>query len=111
MNPGEFVEISKSSSINKKMVDSEKYTSWRNNKLQFNNTPLNEIMEILEDNYGLEVELRDPTLQNREFTAVYPADDLGILLQALAKSFNLNIIKKNNKISLEPKKTNQMENN
>ncbi len=111
MNPGEFVEISRSSSINKKVVDSEKYTSWRNNKLQFNNTPLNEIMEILEDNYGLEVELRDPTLWNREFTAVYPADDLSILLQALAKSFNLNIIKKNNKISLEPRKTDPMENN
>ena len=111
MNPGEFVEVSRNSAINKKTVDSEKYTSWRNNKLQFNNTPLIEIVEILEDNYGLQVELRDPALGNREFTAVYPADDLGILLQALAKSFDLNIIKKKNKISLEPKKANQVENN
>ncbi|MDH5604944.1 MAG: hypothetical protein OEY51_13430, partial [Cyclobacteriaceae bacterium] len=99
-SPGELVEVSGDQNFEKKRVESEIYTSWRNNRLQFNNTKLSELVIILKENYGLEVILADDGLRNREFTAVYPADDLGVLFKALAKSFDLKVERRGDTIIL-----------
>lgn len=102
MKPGELVEYSEeSSTITKKEVDTEKYISWKDNLLIFEDTPVSEIIRILEDNYGLQVIIEDSALVNRKFSATYPADDIDILLMALSKSFNMKIFRKENQVVFE----------
>lgn len=90
MNPGELVEYSdEKKTISKREVDAEKHIAWSENKLIFEDTPLSEIVQILEDNYGLKVITQDSSLLSKRFTATYPADNIDILLKALSKSFDV----------------------
>jgi ferric-dicitrate binding protein FerR (iron transport regulator) len=102
MKPGELVEYSEEDKkTTKEVVDAEKYTAWRENKLIFEDTPVSEIVQVLEDNYGLEVIIKDSALASRKFTATYPADNVDILLKALSKTFNIKISKTENQVVFE----------
>lgn len=99
MKPGELVEYSEGErKLTKKEVDVESYTAWRDNKLVFEDTPLNEIVQILKDNYGLEVMIENNEVMQRKFTATYPADNVDVLLNALSKSFNMKMSRKENQV-------------
>ncbi|MCM5663880.1 FecR family protein [Galbibacter mesophilus] len=105
MKPGESVKFERQSKkIIKKEVDTKMYTSWRYSEFNFEKVELSKVGELLEDNYGLEVEFESENLKNRVFTAVLPADNLEVLLKAISKSFGIEvkrqedtIIFKNNK--------------
>ena len=102
MKPGELVEYREEShQINKKVVDTEPYISWKDNLLIFEDTPVREIIRVLEDNYGLQVMVKDSTLVNRKFSATYPADDIEVLLRALSKSFSMSVSADNNQVVFE----------
>lgn len=102
MSPGELVGYSKEEKkITKKEVDTERYSAWRKNKLIFEDTPISEIAQILKDNYGLELIIKDSALINRKYTATYPADNVDVLLNALSKSFNIKISKTDNQVVFE----------
>lgn len=102
MSPGELVGYSKEEEkITKKEVDTERYSAWRKNKLIFEDTPISEIAQILEDNYGLEIIIKDSSLINRKFTATYPADNVDVLLNALSKSFSIKISQTGNRVVFE----------
>lgn len=105
MNPGEMVEISheKKSFIQKK-VNPDIYTAWKDNKLIFEDTPLYKIAQVMEDTYGVKVVIQGSTLAERKFTATYPANDMNVLLKALATSFNMQVQKQNNQIIMKANK-------
>lgn len=92
MQPGELVEyVPAKDQVTRKKVNPEVYSSWRNNKLIFMDTPLSEISRLLEDNYGYTVHISDPAVAAEGFTAVYPADKITVLLKALEKAFEVEI--------------------
>jgi ferric-dicitrate binding protein FerR (iron transport regulator) len=102
MNPGELAEFSEyAGEFTTKLVETEVYTSWRNNKLIFNGNSIREISRILEDNYGFEVIIKDKGLSGRKFKGTFPADSPDILLTALSESFNLKVTQKDNQITIE----------
>jgi ferric-dicitrate binding protein FerR (iron transport regulator) len=104
MSPGEMVEVNeRNEKIEKKKVDPLKHTSWTENRLIFDNTPLLHIKKLLEDNYGFEVIVPDSDLLKKEFTGDAPADDIAILLDKLSIIYNLNIIKNETRIRIENK--------
>jgi ferric-dicitrate binding protein FerR (iron transport regulator) len=92
MKPGEMVEVSKADNkMKKRTVDTGSYSSWRINKLTFVSTSLEEIAQLLEDNYGYKVTFGAEELKRLEFTGSAPVDDPGELLQKLVKVFDLTI--------------------
>ncbi|WPP51809.1 FecR family protein [Catalinimonas niigatensis] len=102
MVPGDRVEVDEQrQEVGKSIVDPALYTSWTENKLVFENTPLHQIKKLLEDNYGFEVRISNQTLLSREFTGVAPADDIAILLDKLSIIYNLNITSNEEQISIE----------
>lgn len=102
MEPGDFIAFSENdSTYTKKRVNTESHTSWRNNLLVFDHTPFSEILVLLEDNYGLDVDVRDKEILDLEFTAELPADDVNLLLKLMEKSFHISIIKTKNKVLME----------
>lgn len=102
MEPGDLVEVSKAKhKVVKKVVDISHYTAWKENKLIFENTPVAEIVQLIEDIYGLKVSVNDNTLLDRAFTGAAPADDLDILLDKMAVVYHLNIRRNEQKVIIE----------
>lgn len=104
MKPGEMIEVSSNSdAFSKRSVEPEKYTSWRHQKLIFEETTIYEIAQIIEDNYGYKVEFKNKSLKHRRFTGVVPSQDVELFLAVLAESLDLKITKVNNNIIMYTK--------
>lgn len=102
MEPGELVLVDEqAASLEKKMVDPERFVSWKENRLIFKDTPLFEIIRLLEDNYGYKVRLEDEKLLSKSFTGAAPADDIEILLDKLSLIYQINISKNGYKLKLK----------
>ena len=88
MQPGELVAASKENKkLDKKVVNPSDYSAWRYNKLIFDNGTITEVAQMLEDNYGLKLEVADPEMWQNRFTGSAPADRPDILYKAVAASF------------------------
>ena len=99
MNPDESVEfLRKDHSIIKKQVNAELLTSWRNKVLVFENTPLYQIGEIIENTYGMEVIFDRSVDKNEALAGTIPTENLDVLLTVLAKSSRLNITRRKHQI-------------
>lgn len=104
MKPGEQVSVSNAQShFEKQIVNPEKYTAWRNNILVFENTPLAEVADIIEDYYDVEMIVADSLLGTRQFTGSLPNNDLEVILLALTTSYKIEIERAGDKIILHNK--------
>lgn len=88
MVPGESIEVTPESEVVRKKGDAT--ISWTNNKFIFHDTPLQDILFLLEDSYGIVSVVNDNTLLQETFTATYPAD-VNVLLKALSRSFDMKV--------------------
>lgn len=102
LSPGDVVELSDSPQrlVRKRVADPGRYAAFRQNKIVFQDTPLQEVARMLEDTYGYQVRFQDPALAARRFTGSCPADRIDILLSALEKSFSISIARKGKKITI-----------
>lgn len=86
MKPGDMVELkAQTKKVIRSTVNAERYSSWKDHKLIFDNTPLEEIVAILEETYGYRVTVRDKSLLKETFTGTIPDDDINVLLLGLRK--------------------------
>lgn len=103
MHPGELVEFSsRRESLFKKHVNPEIYSSWKNKKLIFDNTSMQEVAEMIESTYGLQVHFTDSLLADRKLSGVLPTDNIDMLLLTLSKTFNIDMEKTNNQLLIKP---------
>jgi ferric-dicitrate binding protein FerR (iron transport regulator) len=94
MQPKDLVEFSSAGKVFlKKKVNPEEHSSWRNHKLIFNETSLQEIASVLEDNYGLTVVFKEPGFYERKFTGAIPNQDINLFLTILSQSMNMQMTK------------------
>ncbi|SFF13413.1 FecR family protein [Thermoflexibacter ruber] len=101
MQVGEMVEFSKKENkLVKQKVNAERYASWKENKLIFEDTPMREIALLIQENYGLEVSFEDESLAKRKITGTIPSQNLQILLSSLETIFDVKITQKNEKLIL-----------
>lgn len=97
MSPGDLVKYNKamdSTSVHR-VESPDLLTSWKNNLLIFNETPLVEISNILKDTYGLEIIFPDDSLKQKRFRGTFFADDINILKEALTETYNIEIVRGN----------------
>lgn len=105
MKPGELVEFNDASSkIIKKAVNPEIYSSWKSSKMAFEDTSLADIIVLLEQTYGLTVEISDPSLLDLKFNGTVPSDNVDILLEGLSQLFDLNIKRQENHVIFKANK-------
>ncbi|QHT67994.1 DUF4974 domain-containing protein [Rhodocytophaga rosea] len=101
MEPKDLVEFTDNKKpFVKKVVEPEMYTSWRHHKLIFNETPLKEIAQLLEDNYGRPVIIQDKELADRRFTGAIPNENVELFLTVLGESLNVDIQSKDDTIQI-----------
>ncbi len=104
MEPGEMVAYSlKTQSYEKKQVEPQKYTSWKDNLLTFDNSTLAEIAAVLKDSYGISFIFEDADIAKNRFTTTVPSQKIDVLYPMLEESFNLKITNKGGQIIMRKK--------
>ncbi|OMP76497.1 FecR family protein [[Flexibacter] sp. ATCC 35208] len=91
LTPGEMIHLD---ATNKMMtrINPETFTSWKNGRLIFKNTPLYKVAAILEENYGFHVRWKSTKLQMERFSGSCPLDNTDILLAAIRSVYNDQLI-------------------
>jgi ferric-dicitrate binding protein FerR (iron transport regulator) len=90
LKPGELA-IVKNETISKRAVKQRKYTSWVDNKLFFERTPLSELAVLMRDTYGLTVRFDNPNLEKRELSGEISSATADDVLYAIAATLDLDI--------------------
>lgn len=92
MQPRDFVEVQENGGkVLKKEVAPERYISWVQKNLVFEDTPIYQIAQYLEDTYGLFVVFREESLQDLRFTGAVPNQEIDLFLRVLGESMDVNI--------------------
>ncbi len=91
MQPGDMITVTLGGGLSRRRVDPSLYTAWQQNKLYFDNYTLQQVAEVLHDQYGYTVTFADSTIAGQRITAflevLRPEDITG----TLAETFNLQI--------------------
>ncbi len=101
MKPGDYIELSGlDTTFNRKTVAPEKYTAWKDNELFFENAPLPEVLQKVEDYYGVKIILQDTTAAEKRFTSSLPNNNLDVVLKSIASVYHLEVSRKQNRVIL-----------
>jgi transmembrane sensor len=96
MKPGDLVEY-KQKSFSRRMVNPATYTAWTEKKLVLDHTSLRDIVDMLRDNYGIEVAVETESLLNQTVSGSMPLADVENLVNQIAQTFQLKVIKQRNR--------------
>jgi transmembrane sensor len=101
MSPGDVVTFNDKGKIDSKKVSHpEKYIEWKNQKMLFDTTPMSEVVTLLEDNYGLKVEVEDARILEKTVTGSFRAKDADDFLLALSEILEIKVTRKENNVIL-----------
>ncbi len=105
LKPGELLQTSDKHprTLVHKAVQATTYTSWTENELRFEATPLAELATRLQDTYGVEVVVATSALRQRKFTGTFPLGNLDALCEDLTEAFHLHIERQQNRLVLSSK--------
>lgn len=90
MQPGELVEVRNNSYVKRK-VDADGFVAWTENKLVLNETSLLEMIRMLNENFGLKVEVKNSRLLNETISGSMPMPDSTHAVEQIARAFRLQV--------------------
>lgn len=90
MQPGDYLDLDKSQAVQNQNSKDE-ILAWQENRLAFQETSLKEVARVIENYYGVKVEINDSRLQNTRLTGILPNDQLGNLLNAIHEALGVNV--------------------
>lgn len=90
--PGDVVTFSAAKKIllNQKAVP-DKISAWKNNRLEFDKTPMKEVITMLEDNYGFKVKVEDDEVYNKTISGAVSTENDTILLASISAAINMQL--------------------
>ena len=77
-------------------------TAWRENRLMFENAPMNELTRRFREVYGLELVLHNDAFSGQEFRGELPVDDLDKALRIVAETFGMNPVRQGDQVYFVP---------
>ena len=92
LKPGELA-TKNDNRLSKRKVKQKQFTSWMEDKLFFERTPLSEVAIILKETYGLRVTFGDRELEKRELSGEISSATADDILYAIAETFSLKVEK------------------
>jgi transmembrane sensor len=102
LKPGELATV-KNERLSAQRVNEQRYTSWVENKLFFERTPLRDLTILLKDTYGLTVTFTDPGLEKRELSGEISAATEDEILYAISETLNLKVKRVGQSVSISSK--------
>jgi transmembrane sensor len=105
MKPGDLIEYeNKNQSFKKEKVDPIYYSSWKSNRIIFSKTKLVDVIQNLNDTYGLKISVKDEEMLDMRVSGSAPTQNINDLINALSETFNIDFVKHGDSILLEHKK-------
>lgn len=77
------------------------YNYYRNKELVCDETPLQELVEALNEIYNVNIIIKNPSLKEKTLTTVFKDQSLDQVLEVIQETFRIKIERKNNQILLE----------
>ncbi len=106
LKPGEKAAYdTRKQALTLEKVNPEFYSSWKQRKLIFDDTSLTELVQILEDNYGLQVIISDKTLLDKRISGEISSQNITILLKAVSRLFGIEVRRSGNHVYFNPLNT------
>lgn len=104
MQPGDRVVFSETrQQFDRQRVNAQLYHSWTRKELVFRDTPLRQIAQTIQDQFGMKVELADTATANIQFSGTLPSDNLEVMRTALSHSLEVDIVQKGSQMYIRPK--------
>jgi transmembrane sensor len=82
--------------LNKRLLAPVINQFWRNRRLIFKNASLADVILSLNSAYGVKIELLNPEFQKKQITVRFENQNLDVVLDVLANTMHLNVLKKEN---------------
>ncbi len=102
MKPGEMVEFQENThQVRKEAVEAGNFSAWTDHKIILDNTPVAEIALLLQDVYGLQVQIADSSLLQKKLWGSMPTENVDDFLTVLSKSFHLKITRKGQQVLIQ----------
>ena len=81
----------------------EVHQAWTKKHFEFDNTPLSEVANLVENNYGLKFTFKEESLKDKRLTASIPDDNVDVLVKVICQIFNIKMQKNIGEIIFENK--------
>ncbi len=105
LKPNSHVEIEKGKFILNKNYKIGKVVGWKNNKFYFSGTPLKEVIDEIERQYGVTIQIQ-PELNNRNFAGNFPKkNNVEEVLDFVCKTMAVKYIKQSENVYLVVEKS------
>ena len=92
LDPGEKgTYVSRDGSLFKRVNTDPNVSAWRTHRFEFNETPLVEVIQLLEKVYFVEVRLSDPSIGNLMLTASFDQQPVEFILDVIRLTFQLDL--------------------
>jgi transmembrane sensor len=101
MKPGQLVTLDQTNHMALQVIKHpETRPAWSEKRFVFDETPLREVAYMLEESYGLRVEINDPQLARRVLVGSLRAENADQLLQSISELLDINVIRQGNRVQL-----------
>lgn len=101
MKPGDLVTLDQRNHLQQEVTPQpEKYAAWKDHRFVFDDTTLEEFAKIMDENYGIQVIIKDETLSKRTLVGSFRAENADELLGIVSEIFNIKIVKTGNTVIL-----------
>lgn len=103
LEPGDLVQVKHNTkALEKRRVDPNAYSAWTKQRIVFKNTPLREVIALLEETYGLQIVVSDTALYNRKISGSTPINkNFNMFFTGLEQTFDLKITHEQNRVLFE----------
>ena len=100
LEPASFAELEKGKIVVQKNCNTENIISWKNNRFFFPGTPLHEVIDEIERQYGVTIKVQE-SLNNKNFAGNFPRKlDVEEVLGDVCKVMGVKYIKQSENIFL-----------
>ena len=101
LKPGEEAVLTENTkSVQKQEIANPNFRAWQNGVLTFNNTNLRQIAGQMEEQFGVTVELAEPSLANCRYTATFENASPEAVLTTLSAIGNVSYQRQGNHYTL-----------
>lgn len=104
MKPGDFLTFDGQNHLKKEVTQKpEKLAAWKDHRFVFEETTLQEVAYLLEENYGLQVNIEGKELSERVIMGSFRAENVDELLQSISELLDINVVRQGNQVQLMDK--------
>lgn len=101
MKPGDLVTFSKNNRLELKTTQqAQVYSEWEQRRFVFEETSLEEVVYLLQENYGLTFEIRGEELGRRMLMGSFRAENVDELLQSISELLDIRVDRQGNHVLL-----------